>query len=150
MPRPRTFRWVQAKPSSTYFKPRGIPLAALEEVVLTVEEHEALRLADLEGLHQEEAAERMKVSRATFGRVVASARSKIVDALVNAKAIKIEGGDFVMFGPHMCGDCDVSWNLSPGATLPPVCPSCSSVNVYPSGWTGGYGRRRGWRRGRCN
>jgi predicted DNA-binding protein (UPF0251 family) len=148
MPRPRRFRWVRAQPSSTYFKPRGVPLAALEEAVLTVDEHEAIRLADLEGLQQEEAAERMNVSRATFGRIVASARRKIADALVNAKAIRVEGGDFVMAGAHICDDCGYTWNLTFGAAVPPVCPSCESPNINPSGWGRGYGPGRGWRRGR--
>jgi predicted DNA-binding protein (UPF0251 family) len=149
MPRPRRFRWVSAQPGSTYFKPRGIPLAALGEVVLTVEEHEAIRLADLEGLHHEEAAERMKVSRPTFGRVVASARRKIADALVNGKAIRVEGGDFVMAGPQICVDCDATWDLSPGDVVPPVCPSCGGANSQPSGFRTGYGAGRGQRRGRC-
>ncbi len=148
MPRPRRFRWVRAQPNSTYFKPRGIPLAALEEAVLTVDEHEAIRLADLEGLQQEEAAERMNVSRATFGRIVASARRKIADALINAKAIRIEGGDFVMAGAHICNDCGYTWQLSPGAPMPPVCPSCDSMNIQPTGWGRGYGPGRGWRRRR--
>ncbi len=148
MPRPRRFRWVRAHPNSTYFKPRGVPLAALEEAILTVEEHEAIRLADLEGLHQEAAAERMNVSRATFGRIVASARRKIADALMNGKAIRIEGGDFVLAGPYGCEDCNYTWELSPGAPVPPVCPSCESSNVNPSEGVGGYGSGRGWRRGR--
>ena len=148
MPRPRRFRWVRAQPNSTYFKPRGIPLAVLEEAVLTVEEHEAIRLADLEGLHQEEAAQKMNVSRATFGRIVASARRKIADALLNAKAIRIEGGNFVMAGAYACDNCEFTWELSPGVPIPPVCPSCDSLNVHPSGWGKGYGRGRGWRRGR--
>ena len=149
MPRPRRFRWVRAQPTSTYFKPRGIPLAALDEVRLTIEEHEAIRLADLEGLHQEEAADRMKVSRATFGRIVASGRKKIADALVNGRAIRVEGGDFVIAGPHTCHDCGTAWELSPGAVLPPVCPSCDSMNIHPKGWGRGYGPGRGCRRGRC-
>ena len=148
MPRPRRFRWVRAQPNSTYFKPRGIPLAALEEAVLTVDEHEAIRLADLEGLQQQEAAERMEVSRATFGRIVASARRKIADALMNAKAIRIEGGDFVMAGAHICNDCGYTWQLSPGAPMPPVCPSCDSMNIQPTGWGRGYGPGRGWGKGR--
>lgn len=149
MPRPRRFRWVRAHPNSTYFKPRGVPLADLEETVLTVEEHEAVRLADLEGLHQEEAAEKMNVSRATFGRIVASARRKIADALMNGKAIKIEGGDFVMAGPYACQECDYTWELSPGAPVPPVCPSCESVRINPAGWGRGPGGGRGWGRARC-
>jgi predicted DNA-binding protein (UPF0251 family) len=149
MPRPRRFRWVKAQPSVTYFKPRGIPLAALEEAVLTVDEHEAIRLADLEGLHQEEAAERMNISRATFGRIVDSARRKIADALINAKAIKIEGGTFVLAGAHICNDCGYTWELSPGVPMPPVCPSCGRIRIQPIGWERGYGPGRGWRRGRC-
>ncbi len=150
MPRPRRWRWVMAQPSSTYFKPRGVPLAVLEEIVLTVDEHEAIRLADLEGLQQEEAADRMNVSRATFGRIVALARRKVADALINAKAIKIEGGDFLMAGPHICDDCGYRWELSPGVPMPQVCPSCESIRIHPIGWDRGYVLRGGWRRGRCH
>jgi predicted DNA-binding protein (UPF0251 family) len=123
-----------------------VPLTALEETVLTVDEHEAIRLADWEGMQQEEAAERMNISRATFGRIAASARRKIADALVNAKAIRVEGGDFVMAGAHICDDCGYTWDLSPGAVVPPVCPSCESHNINPSGWGRGYGPGKGWRR----
>lgn len=79
-------------PNTTFFKPRGIPLVELEEVTLSVDEFEALRLADLDGLYQEEAALRMNISRATLGRIVESAHRKVADALINGKAIKIEGG----------------------------------------------------------
>lgn len=85
-------------PGARYFKPAGVPLHVLVEVGLTLDELEALRLADLEGLYQEQAAERMSVSRATFGRIVESARQKIADALVNGKAVRVEGGP-VAFGP---------------------------------------------------
>ena len=67
MARPINCRRVGFMPQSDYFKPRGIPLSMLEEVILTVDECEAIRLADLEGLYQEKAAEKMKVSRQTFG-----------------------------------------------------------------------------------
>jgi predicted DNA-binding protein (UPF0251 family) len=152
MPRPRRFRWVRTQPNSTYFKPRGIPLAALEEVVLTIEEHEAIRLADLEGLHQEEAAEKMNISRATFGRIIASARTKIADAIMNAKAIRIGGGDFVMIGGMLrCGECGCTWQSGFGTAGPPSCPSCGSNNAYPADADLGYGwggRKKGWRGGR--
>jgi predicted DNA-binding protein (UPF0251 family) len=149
VPRPRRFRWVGAQPNSTYFKPRGIPLADLEEVVLAVDEHEAIRLADLRGLQQEEAAEKMKVSRATFGRIVASARRKVADAIINAKAIRIEGGDFVMTGAYACEECHHTWDLRAGVAVPPVCPSCQSMRIGPVGWGRGQGHGKGWRRGRC-
>ena len=92
MARPIRCRRVSSMPESSYFKPRGIPLSLLEEVVLTMDEFEAIRLADLEGLYQEEAAEKMKVSRSTFGRIIESARRKIAEALVKGKALKIERG----------------------------------------------------------
>lgn len=94
MPRPPRCRRVAFLPGITYFKPAGIPLRALEEIRLSIEEAEAIRLKDLEGLEQERGAEKMNVSRPTFQRVLASARQKIADALLNGKAIRIEGGNF--------------------------------------------------------
>jgi predicted DNA-binding protein (UPF0251 family) len=94
MPRPPKCRRVAFLPNATYFKPAGIPLRALEEVRLSVEEAEAVRLKDMEGLEQEQGAEKMNVSRPTFQRVLASGRQKIADALLNGKAIRIEGGNF--------------------------------------------------------
>lgn len=98
MPRPPKWRIVEFLPDVTYFKPAGVPLRQLEEVILTVEELEAIRLKDLEGLEQEECAERMGISRPTFFRIINSARSKIADALVKGKAIRIEGGKY-QFSP---------------------------------------------------
>ena len=92
MPRPRLCRRVGQLPQSSYFKPRGVPLSVLEQVGLTVDELEAIRLADLEGLYQADAAEKMNVSRQTFGRILDSAHAKIADAIVNGKALSIEGG----------------------------------------------------------
>lgn len=92
MPRPYRCRNVQCDPSSTYFKPRGIPLDQLEEVILTLDELEAVRLADLGGLYQEDAALKMGISRQTFGNIIKAAHRKIADCLLNGKALKIEGG----------------------------------------------------------
>jgi predicted DNA-binding protein (UPF0251 family) len=92
MPRPRHCRRVGYLPQATFYKPRGVPLSALQHVSLTVDELEAVRLADLEGLYQEQAAERMNISRQTFGRIIESAHKKIADALVSGKALSIEGG----------------------------------------------------------
>ena len=93
MPRPCRCRRVRCKPDTNYFKPRGIPLDTLEEVNLTLDELEAIRLADLGELYQEDAAKKMNVSRQTFGNIINSAHKKIADALLNAKALKIEGGN---------------------------------------------------------
>ena len=91
--RPKRCRNVCGTPDPRYFKPRGIPSTELEELTLTLDEYEAIRLADFEGMYQADAARSMGVSRQTFGRIIESAHRKIADALVNVKAINIEGGE---------------------------------------------------------
>lgn len=98
MPRPHCLRRITNWPGVTYFKPAGIPLRLLEEVVVTLDEVEALRLADLNGLYQEQAANKMKISRATFSRIVEEARRKVAEALIHGKALRMEGGAVVMKG----------------------------------------------------
>ena len=93
MPRPCRCRRIRCQPDVSCFKPRGIPLDRLEQVILKLDEWEALRLADWEGLYQEEAARRMGISRQTFGNIIESAHKKIADVLLHAKALKIEGGE---------------------------------------------------------
>jgi len=93
MPRPRKCRNVSGTPEVTYFKPRGVPLRELAEVYLPLDGFEAIRLADFEGLGQEEAAEQMQVSRQTFGRILASARETVAKALVQGMALRIHGRD---------------------------------------------------------
>ena len=88
------FRRVMCEPGVTCFKPQGIGRRLLEEAVLTVEEFESIRLSDHEGLTQTEAAFKMGVSQPTFQRIYDSARKKVADALVNGKAIRIEGGHY--------------------------------------------------------
>jgi uncharacterized protein len=90
LPRPRKYRRVCCKPSAYYFKPRGIPVYELEEIVLTHEELESLRLADFLGYSHERSAGEMRISRATFGRIVESARKKVSDGILNGKAIRID------------------------------------------------------------
>jgi len=90
--RPKKIRWVKCEPRERCFRPQCKPLSKLDGVYLTLDEFEAVRLADLEELKQEEAAKRMKISRPTFSRIISSAHQKIGDALVNIKAIKIQGG----------------------------------------------------------
>ncbi len=90
MPRPCKKRKINANFHFTYFKPRAVPLRNLTEVCLDVCEIEAIRLADIEGKYQEDAAREMEVSRQTFGNIINSAHKKIADALINGKAIKIE------------------------------------------------------------
>ena len=98
MPRPCCPRRVGFTPGVVHFKPAGVPMCDLEEVVLTLDEVEALRLADLNGLYQEQAAEQMKISRATFARIVEVARKKVADALIHGKALRLEGGTIIVKG----------------------------------------------------
>ena len=150
MARPRHCRRVGSMPESSYFKPRGIPLSVLEEIILNVDEFEAIRLGDLEGLYQEEAAARMNVSRQTFGRIIESARKKVAEALVKGKALKIEGGEFEMGSERKfrCHDCQHSWGLPYGTGRPERCPSCRSENIHRAvEERGSLSGRRG--QGRC-
>lgn len=101
MPRPRLCRRISFRPNVSYFKPAGIRIIDLEESILTVDEFEAVRLKDLLGLEQEEAAKRMNISQPTFHRLLLSARKKIADAIVNGKAIKIEGGAYKIVGKRI-------------------------------------------------
>src|SRR4030042_3333420 len=151
MARPINCRRVGSMPQSDYFKPRGIPLSVLEEVVLTVDEFEAIRLADLEGLYQEKAAEKMSVSRQTFGRIIDSAHKKVADALVKGKALKIEGGEFEMASMRKfrCYDCQHSWELPYGTGRPENCPSCKSGNIRRAERGSGSARGMGRGRGAC-
>jgi uncharacterized protein len=105
-----------------YFKPRAVPLSVLEEVLLSVEELEALRLAHKEGLYQQDAAERMGVSRATFGRVLDTAHRKVTKALVEGCALRIEGGSFRMIGPERCERCPAK--AAQGEGQPSPCEGC--------------------------
>ena len=98
MPRPRKCGRIAARPDVAYFKPRGIPLRELMEVYLPLEGYEAIRLADYEGLKHSEAAQQMKVSRQTYGRILARARRRVADVLVNGHALCIDGGHFVERG----------------------------------------------------
>jgi len=103
MPRPENMREIENMPEITWFKPAGVPMREIEEVVLTFDEIEAIRLADFEGMYHEQIAEQMKVSRATVGRILTAARQKTADALVNGKAIRMEGGSVVVRGKSCCG-----------------------------------------------
>ena len=102
MPRPVKCRFVKEMPQVDYFKPRGVPMTQLEESVLPIEGFEALRLVEVDGLDQEQAAELMKVSRQTFGRILGRARRVLAEAVVLGRALRIDGGNYAVHGP--CGE----------------------------------------------
>ena len=98
MPRPRKLKLIHFEPGVTYFKPQAVPLSQLQEIELTLDELEALRLYNIEKLSQIDAAERMHIHQSTFQRTLARASEKVTNALVNGKAIKIHGGEYKMPG----------------------------------------------------
>ncbi len=135
MTRPKCCRQIGVMPGKTSFQPEGEMNTPFEEVLLTLDEYEALRLADLEGLYQEEAASRMKISRQTFGRIVEAARRKVADVLVHGKALRIEGGPVSLKqgGVVRCPRCRRA--LGPGCEKHEEmgCPHCGSMRkIKPS------------------
>lgn len=129
MARPKNIRKVSILPEISYFKPRGIPVNELEEVVLSFEELEAVRLSDLECMYQEQAADKMGVSRQTFGRIIDLAHKTIADAVINGKAIKIEGGSYVLgkTNKQKCRKCKNNFILTDRVEDKTNCPKCCKL-----------------------
>ena len=104
-----------------------------EEVELTLDEFEALRLADFDGLYQEQAAEQMNVSRQTFGNIINSAHKKIADFLINAKPLKISGGSIEMVttdNNFVCYGCKLYGNTHFQDGTLELCPYCESPQLH--------------------
>lgn len=125
----------------------------LREEVLSVEELEAVRLKDLEGLEQEECAERMQVSRPTFQRVLVSAREKIARALVEGAAIRVEGGNYrVAKREFRCRACGHEFEVPFGTGQRGVeitCPRCGAGEVHRTDQNGhGFGNMPWGRHGK--
>ncbi|MCX6362745.1 MAG: DUF134 domain-containing protein [Actinobacteria bacterium] len=151
MARPPIERAVGGVPRVTLFKPAGVPGRELEQLPLAVDELEAIRLVDLEGLSHEQAAAAMGVSRQTVGRVLERGRAKVAEALVGGKAILIGGGQYRVEPRQLCcTSCGAIWAAAPDALPPAACPSCASAEVGtcwdPTGRCGmGHGGRGGGR-----
>ncbi|HHX18905.1 MAG TPA: DUF134 domain-containing protein [Clostridiaceae bacterium] len=127
MARPRKRRRVCGLPEINRFGPLDLPEVAGENVVMTVDEYETIRLIDLEGFTQEECAEQMNVARSTIQSIYVEARKKLAEALVNGKVLSIEGGTYLL--------CDGSGN------------GCGRGCRYRQGQGRGHGRGRGRGRG---
>lgn len=122
MPRPIKCRRVEFFPENTYFIPLGKKRCEVEEVTLKIEELEAMRLKDIEGLNQEECAEKMQVSRQTFQNILDSARRKVATALTQGEAIHINGGTYTTGLCRLrCLNCGKVFDLNKH-----TCPSCGS------------------------
>jgi predicted DNA-binding protein (UPF0251 family) len=146
MPRPPIERTVSGLPRVTLFKPAGVPARELEQLQLGVDELEAIRLVDLEGLSHEQAAEVMGVSRQTVGRVLERGRARVADALVGGKAILISGGQYRVEPRRMrCFVCQARWAHT-GEAPAVACPECGAHDV---GVCWGPGDRSGQGRGRA-
>lgn len=129
MARPTKFRRVEFFPKHNYFVPWGKPKCEIDEVELKVEELEAIRLKDIEGLNQEECATRMQVSRQTFQNIIDSARNKVALALTEGKAINISGGHYkTKQCQFKCLECDSVYEINYEQDRE-VCPICGSERV---------------------
>lgn len=155
MARPTKWRKIENIPTIPYFVPSDTDIAEVPENILKLEELEAIRLKDLEGLEQEECAERMEVSRPTFQRILLSAREKLADSLINGKTIHIEGGKFTRnICPVKCKDCGKEWmesyeNLEPIKNGEYSCTNCGSANIIcEQDCKQKFCRRNCWRHGR--
>jgi uncharacterized protein len=131
--KPRKKRSVLFPPNVQSFRPGGA-LSGTGSVKITIDEYEALRLADHERLKHLEAARHMDISRPTFTRLLASARAKIGDAIVNGKAIEIEGGNFRFLGKrYRCRGCGANWDVPEDKISPQSCPDCDKPDVEDVG-----------------
>lgn len=133
--RPTKWRKIENVPLIPYFVPSDKDSGEIPENILKLEELEAIRLKDLEGLEQSECAVKMEVSRPTFQRILLSAREKVADSLVNGKAIRIEGGNFTRnICPVRCLDCGKEWmesfeNMESIKSGNYACPSCGLTKI---------------------
>ena len=132
--RPINDRQVECIPPVAQFKPVGTPLFAVDEIVVTVEEMEAIRWADIEGMDQGPAAERMGISRPTFHRVLTKAHTKIAEFLWQGKSLRIEGGNYRMkkcsgVRTFSCNNCSHTWDVphgEGGRGCQMICPQCGA------------------------
>lgn len=145
-------RRVVSTPQTTYFAPDGVSRGTVQEICLSIDEAEAIRLKDLETLEQERCARSMCVSRPTFARILGSARQKMADAILNGKAIRIEGGNFEMAMQAFRCSNGHEWDIPFEAMIaepPQQCPTCRTPGIMPiQPPTSGWGSRRcgggGW------
>lgn len=151
MPRQRKCRRITERPHACEFKPVGVPGRSLPTIELTLDELEALRLADAEGQYHDEAARRMDISRPTFSRLVDAARHKVATALITGCRLVFHGGNVTVgeVRTFACLECQQNFELAHGGGPPEACPHCGGVNFRRVDGTdrGGRCRRRGGRGG---
>ncbi len=123
--------WMSSK-KVAHFKPAGIPMRDLEVIVLSDVELDCLKYADLDDEKQTDSASKMSISQPSFSRHLKIARRKIVDALINGKALSIETGHYPVIKTRFfkCIRCNHSWGLSVGTGRPESCPECGSTDFF--------------------
>lgn len=133
MGRPKSRRRVFSMPRYSDFVPLGASQDTLEEVILTVDELEAIRLSDLDGMYQAQAAKKMNVSRQTFGRILDTAHRKVAQALIEGSNLKIIGGTYktAVANALRCVSCDNEWQTGNLDKDSERCPRCKSDMVEP-------------------
>ena len=137
MSRPKKKRIVHRPPVHTAFKPVGIRWGMLQQLSLSLDEYEAIRLADYDGLDHSQAAEEMEISRSTFSRLIDKARRKMAEFLTEGRQLFIEGGDIHFRGNVIrCNDCGHMFNTGFDQELA-SCPACGSNNLLDL--AGGFG-----------
>jgi uncharacterized protein len=140
MARSKMQKIVHQPPLFTAFKPIGVMKSSLQSLPMTLDEYEAIRLADYMGMDHAEAAEEMEISRSTFSRLVEQARKKTARFLVEGKELYIEGGNVHFRGNIIrCQDCGHMFNIKIGAPIS-NCPECESGNLI--NLAGGFGHGR--------
>ena len=141
MARPEKKRNVLAPPAFSTFKPAGIRMNKLDSVSLTLDEYEALRLADYAGLEHSDAAAKMEISRPTFTRLIAKARQKLSQLIIEGKVLQIEGGS-VHFSRNtlLCLDCQEAYSGELTDHDKYTCPSCGSKKFENLAEGFGHGR----------
>lgn len=138
MPRQKRHRLVTKEPPVSVFKPAGIPARELDEILITIDEFEAIRLADFEGLSQRDASTTMEISQPTFNRVLSSARNKVARGLVQGYVLRIEGGRYRLAdgtGILECIDCGSSVDMS--SEDKSTCQACGSKKLRWLRWEKG-------------
>jgi len=137
MPRPKNNRIVHEPPIFTEFKPAGVPATGLKQVLLTLDEFEAMRLADFMGMSHEEAADEMGISRSTFSRLIEKSRKKIAEFIFQGRLLTIDGGN-VHFRKNIiqCSDCGYMFKINIDSPMT-ECPECHSKNLL--NLAGGFG-----------
>lgn len=140
MARPRNNRIVKIPPIFNEFKPVGVVGRDLTKIYISLDEYEAVRLADKLGMSHLEASEEMNISRSTFSRLIESARNKIAEFIITGKMLTIEGGN-IHFTKNIikCFDCGHMFNINIDEHIE-KCPECNSKNLINIAGNYGHGR----------